>query len=246
MNSAISGNTQPSTGEAVLSSRGADDQLSLLGFSDSLGSLLRYLTLHPDERLYLRRLEQLYGAKSASHQRDLKRLVTLGALYRITSPEGARRVDYAIDQSWSLWPAIRSLVAQLSTPASLVREALRGVENIESAFVYGSQATGSARPDSDIDVFILGDRLVPKDLYRACANVAVLSGREVNPSSYTHIQLAERLGSGPSPSRRFLRDILSGPKEWVAGGVEALAPIAVAAGMAVEALANSSTRVAAT
>lgn len=219
---------------------GAPDRLALLGLRASLVELLRYVALHPDERVHLRRLEQLFGSKSASFQRDLRALVDLGALRRVEDGAAgpARRVQYELVRSWPLWPAIRTILAELSDPAVLVREAVRGVSGVEAAFVYGSQAKGQARPDSDVDLFLLGSAIDAKGLHRALAEVAALTGRQVNPTLYTPLKLAERLGRAESPSRRYLRDILSGPKTWVAGAVTALQPIAVAAGVPAAALGD--------
>jgi predicted nucleotidyltransferase len=203
------------------------DRLELLGFRGSRVDLLRYITVHPRERVHLRRLEQLFGPKSASFQRDLRALVELGALRRIDG--AARRVEYELVTSWQVWPVIRSLIAELSSPVALVREALRGVSGVDAAFVYGSHANGRARPDSDVDVFVLGDALDRRALHRSLAEVAMLTGRQVNPGLYTRMKLAERLGRPASPSRRFLRDVLAGPKTWVAGDEAALLPLAIAA-----------------
>jgi predicted nucleotidyltransferase len=205
------------------------DRLELLGLRGSRIDLLRYLAVHPGERVHLRRLEQLFGQESASFQRDLRALVELGALRRV---HGApNRVEYELVASWPSWPTIRSLLAELSDPAALVREALRGVKGVEAAFVYGSEATGRARPDSDVDVFVLGDALDRRALYRSLAEVTMLTGRQVHPGLYTRMKLAEGIGRADSPSRRFLRDVLAGPKTWVAGGEDAIRPLAAAAGV---------------
>jgi hypothetical protein len=215
----------------------SEDRLELLGFRPSLAELLRFLALHPTERVYLRRLEQLFGQKSASFQRDLRALVELGAIRPVAALHGdARRIEYEVVMSWPLWSAIRTIVAELSGPGVLVREALRGVDGIEAAFIYGSEARGEARPDSDVDVFVLGDAVDRKALHRALAEVGLLTGRQVNPGLYSRLKLAERLGQADSVSRRFLHDVLGGPKTWIGGAIDALRPIAVAAGVPAAAL----------
>jgi predicted nucleotidyltransferase len=216
----------------------SEDRLELLGFRPSLAELLRFLALHSTERVYLRRLEQLFGQKSASFQRDLRALVELGAIRPVDASHGdaRRRIEYEVVMSWPLWSAIRTIVAELSDPGVLVREALRGVDGIEAAFIYGSEARGEARPDSDVDVFVLGDTVDRKALHRALAEVGLLTGRQVNPGLYSRLKLAERLGQADSVSRRFLHDVLAGPKTWIGGAIDALRPIAVAAGVPAAAL----------
>jgi predicted nucleotidyltransferase len=219
--------------------RNSHEPLALLGLPASLVDVLRFAILHPDEPIYLRRLEQFFGARSASFQRDLHRLEALGALAKVPRDSAdARRVSYAVVRNWPLWPAMRKLMAELSDPIVLVQEALRGIAGVEAAFVYGSQASGRARPDSDLDVFVFGDAVDARAMRRSLAELSILLGREVNPSVYSRLRLAERLSADDGGSRRFLKDILTGPKAWVAGAAAAIAPTAIAAGIAAAAFAQ--------
>ncbi len=202
------------------------DRLALLGLRGSMVELLSYLMVHPGTMVHLRGLERLFGERSGSLQRDLRALVALGALQRVPS---GRQVNYMADPAWLLWSAIRSILCELADPTALVREALRGVPGVEAAFVYGSRAKGTARMNSDVDLFVLGDAVDIKALHRSLAEVEFITDRQVNPGVYTRMKLAERLGSAGSPSRRFLSDILGGPKTWIAGAKDALRPIAAAA-----------------
>lgn len=54
------------------------------------------------------------------------------------------------------------------TPALVakLREVLRDREDVHLALLFGSQARGKARPDSDVDVAVLGEDLNVFDLYR--------------------------------------------------------------------------------
>jgi len=209
------------------------DGLALLGIRGTKAELLRYLTLHPDEPVHLRQLEQLFGPRSASFQRDLKALTELGALRRRPSCGGAakRRVEYELVHEWSLWPAVRSLIGQLSDPVDLLRDAFRGLAGVDAAFIYGSFAYGSPTPVSDVDVFVVGKRIDTRAMHRALFAVSLLVGRQVNPNVFTPIRLAEGLGLLHSPSRRFLSDVIGGPKRWICGAADALRPIAAAAGI---------------
>ena len=91
---------------------------------------------------------------------------------------------------------------------------------------------GTARSGSDVDVFVVEEAAADRmALHRQLAEAAVLLGREINPTRYTIQKLAERLGNHALPGARFVRDVLAGPKQWVAGTPEVLAPVALAAGI---------------
>jgi predicted nucleotidyltransferase len=97
----------------------------------------------------------------------------------------------------------------------LLRLAVAQVPGIEAAFIFGSCARGDMHPDSDIDVFVLGDGMEGEPArYALSAGTLEASGllsREVNLVSYTHDQFARRSTGG------FLRSVLKGPKTWLLG-----------------------------
>ena len=52
-------------------------------------------------------------------------------------------------------------------------------------------------------------------LHERLQELAMLTGRQVNPGIYSYRKLAEGLGRPDSLSRRFLREVFAGPKTWV-------------------------------
>lgn len=100
--------------------------------------------------------------------------------------------------SCPLWPTLRRVVAQHSTLITLVREALQDVEGVATAFVYGSQATGTADAESDIDVFILGDAVDVRSMHHAFAEVSVLTDVPVGRRS-TRPHGSPSSSAGPMP-----------------------------------------------
>lgn len=205
-----------------------DDQLARMGFSAAMSALLRFFLVHSDEPMHLRGLEHLLGTGSRSLQRDLAALAELGALQR--RPGTGRRINYVVDKDWPLWPAIRALVVGLTHPSWLIRDALLTVEGVDAAFVYGSVARGTASADSDVDVFVVGDQVNTRLMHERLQEVAMLTGRQVNPGVYSYRKLAEGLARPDSSSRRFLREVFAGPKSWVGGSVSAVEPLAIASG----------------
>lgn len=201
------------------------DRFALIGWHTAFAHLVRYFVLRPEARPRLRELQRHLGLGSASVQRELRRLVEVGAIQRLVE-DG--QVRYAVAPRVKLWGALRTLVRELSSPAALVSEALRDVPGIDAAFIFGSTAAGSARQDSDIDVLVVAaDAVDTRALHRGLAEVGLLLEREVNPVRYTPQELARRLAGGT----RFVREVLEGPRVWVAGSPAAIAPIAAAAGV---------------
>jgi predicted nucleotidyltransferase len=207
----------------------AFDALALLGVSRPASQLLRYFGLRPDARPHGRYLQRLLALSGSQLEREIKALVQLGVLERI---EDGRLVRYAVTPHSKAWRAVRALMSDRADPGVMVREALRDVRGVEAAFLFGSAAKGTARKDSDVDVFILENQALDhRTLNRQLHEAEMLLNREVNTIRYTTQTLAERLGNHQHPARGFVREVLEGPKLWVAGTASALLPVATAAGL---------------
>lgn len=191
------------------------DPLSTALASGAMARLVRYFAVNPEARPHVRALERATGLRPRSLQNELARLARIGVLVR---EEEGTRVRYRLDESHPAWPHLRQLVRHLSRPADVLPFALVDVPGIAAAFIFGSHAKDTARVDSDVDLFVVGDDVDETELLRHTLEAGVLLDREVNVVSVTRAELAERLASG----RRFFRDVMQGAKQWVAGSPAAL------------------------
>jgi predicted nucleotidyltransferase len=203
--------------------------LEELGLSAAGAGIVRYFLLRPESRPHSREIQRVVGIGPASLQRELARLVSLDGLERTRD---GNKVRYSMGSNQKLWAALALLVETTSDPSSLVEEALRDVEGVSSAFVFGSAARGEHRAGSDVDLLVVeAAELDRTTLSRRLAETALLLGRHVNAIRYTERALAERLGDPSHPAEAFVRGILTGPKRWVAGTPDRLLSLATAAGL---------------
>lgn len=194
------------------------DPLSTALASGAMARLVRYFAVNPEARPHVRALERATGLRPRSLQNELERLTSLGVLVR---EEDGARVRYRVDERHPVWPHLRQLVRHLSRPADVLPFALAEVPGIEAAFVFGSHASGRPRDDSDVDLFVVGD-VDEDELLRRTLEAGVLFDREVNVVTVGRAELAERLAVGP----RFFRNVMEGPREWVAGSRDVLRSLA--------------------
>lgn len=192
----------------------AADPLSTALASGAMARVARYFAVNPEGVPHVRALQRATRLTPAALQTELSRLVTLGVLDR--RPDG-RRVHYALRETTPAWPPLRALVRALSTPADVLPYALAEVPGVDAAFVYGSHARGDVRPDSDVDVLLLGRDIDECVLYRHTLDAAALLDREVNVVHITPAELATR-----AATPGFWRRVLEGTKQWVVGSPEAL------------------------
>ena len=148
--------------------------------SPTQGKLLALLYLHPERRFTLTQLAQQLKVSVPTVMREANRLTEAGFLdeERI----GNARLLRASSDSPAFRP-LSDLLALTYGPLAVLSEALRPVEGIERAYIFGSWAAryhGEAGPvPHDVDVLVVGSasRAVLFDLSEATSRQL---GREVN------------------------------------------------------------------
>jgi predicted nucleotidyltransferase len=177
--------------------------------------VVTHFLVHPGSARHFRALQRHTGLSIHSLQRELSRLEALGLIHR---REEAGRVLFSARADHPSWAAFRVLLREHAPVADVVRDALFDVDGVEIAFVFGSQVRSDARPDSDVDLFVVGDDISGHRLGDALLRAQALLDRPIDVKRYTRRKLERSLVQGG----RFLRNVLDGPKEWLVGSDEAL------------------------
>jgi predicted nucleotidyltransferase len=181
--------------------------------------LVTHFLVHPESALHLRALQRHTALGIHSLQREVARFESLGLIRR---REEDGRVLFQAVTSHPSWDALRVLVRQHADPADVLRDAIHDVGGVEAAFVFGSHVRGDSRPDSDVDLLVVGDGVASHQLGDAMLRAQALLNRPVDVKYYTRRKLA----AGLAQKSRFLREVLSGPKAWLIGSADALPSVA--------------------
>jgi predicted nucleotidyltransferase len=160
--------------------------------------------------LHLRALRRHTGLGGRSLTLELDRLSALGLVRRV---ERAGRVQFVADQEHPAWSPLWHLARYSIGAVETLGDALADVEGLAAAFVYGSIARGDPRPDSDVDLFVVGEAVNRSQLAHATMAAGSLLGREVNVTLYRPSELAEQAADGEG----FVPAVLAGTKAWVVG-----------------------------
>ncbi|MEN6549895.1 MAG: nucleotidyltransferase domain-containing protein [Armatimonadia bacterium] len=193
-----------SWGEAVLG--------ELLG-SPTRARLLACLLLPGAKPSHIRELERHCGLPYGPVYRELKRLERLGLVH---GERIGNSTVYSAATDSPFLPSLRELVRRAVGIIPLLAEALDR-EDIAVAFVYGSVAAGQDRPDSDVDLMVIGeaDTYVVSD---ALADVTTQTAREITPVTYQEDEFRRGLSDGNS----FLSSVVRKPKIFLKGDEDAL------------------------
>jgi predicted nucleotidyltransferase len=175
--------------------------------------VLGLLLLAPDEALHGREIARRTGLPSGTVIRELNRLVDAGLLKR---DKRGNQSLFSAERSCPVFEEVAGMLRKTSGAADVIAGALTPMsEQIETAFIYGSFAKGTARAGSDIDVLIIGavdlgaviDTLHP---------VQKLVGREINPKVFSSREWQAK----QQAKNAFVTELRANPKIFLIGDTD--------------------------
>jgi predicted nucleotidyltransferase len=186
------------------------DAVSATLLGKTRGSVLGLLLTRPGEAFHVRQVARLTGAGLGPVQRELKLLALIGVLKR---QEIGRHVLYSAEPACPVHEELRGLILKTVGVSGQLRQVLAQLEDrIRLAFLFGSFASGTQHPASDVDLLVVGN--VPfAALVKALAKLQRRLGREINPSVYSPVEFTDKLQSG----HHFLTALKTAPKVFLIG-----------------------------
>ena len=181
--------------------------------SQTRAAILKTLFSAEARKVHLRELSRLTGLSAPNLMREAKTLAREGIL---VEEKDGNRVLYAANPICPFHDALKDIVAKAMDGVAL----LKGVFSQSAAkvvFIYGSRANGTARTDSDYDIFCIGDEGLRK-VTALLAPVRDAMGVELNPYVVDEREFRSRLAS----RNHFLEEILASPKVFLKGGDDEL------------------------
>lgn len=167
-------------------------------------SLLSAVLLRPERSFSLAELIEIAGPGHGSTQNAVRALVDAGI---IEAWQERRRPRYRANVKHVIYPELANICRKTFGIADVVAAGLARVAPCHTqAFVFGSIAKGTERPDSDIDVLIVG--------YLELGKVCVLAdeleqqlGRQVHFNVYDPEEWRKLLATDP-----VIQAIANGPR----------------------------------
>ncbi len=187
------------------------DGLGSVLFTNTQQRVLACLFGQPDRSYFSNELIKLTGAGSGAVQRELKRLSESGL---VTSEMRGNQRHFQANPRSPIFQELTQIVQKTFGLAHPIREALASYrEIIRCAFIFGSIAKKQDTVASDIDLFVISDKLSYSDLFNQLLGTEVRLGRGINTTIYTEVDVKQRLLDDSS----FLTRVLNQPKIWIIG-----------------------------
>jgi len=181
-------------------------------FTSTQQRVLGRLFVQPERSFYGNELIAAVQGGSGAVLRELSRLVAVG-LIRVTRVGNQKH--YQANPDSPIFEELRGIALKTFGVADVLRAALAPLaERIETAFVYGSVAKGSATSSSDIDLMVIGTDLAYPDLIELLQPAERQLSRPINPTLYTPGDFRKKREAGNA----FLNRVLEQPRILVMGG----------------------------
>jgi predicted nucleotidyltransferase len=176
--------------------------------------MLALLLLQPERNWTLQELADTLGAPQSSVHRELSRAETAGIIRRDAAARPHRFVAATDDP-------INEALATLLRRSVGVEEELRTAlerQGVLAAVIYGSWASGARRPDSDIDVLVVGDADL-RELRRVVRPIGKTAGRTIDLTILRPDEFRRLISDRSS----FERRVLEGPATPLIGELVSVA-----------------------
>ena len=188
-----------------------NENLSAALFGKVRRAVLGLFFFRPNESFYLRQITRIIGMGQGAVQRELKRLTEAGIITRIGQ---GYQVSYQANKNCPIFNELQSLMAKTAGLADVLREALTPLAiQIDTAFIYGSQANNTADVSSDVDLLIISDA-DELAIHRAIAQGEKHLARTVNYTLLDRREFKRRR----EEKGGFLERVVDGEKIFIVGG----------------------------
>jgi len=142
--------------------------------------LLDWLLSHSEESFFVRQMEHLIQEDSTNISRELRRLEQMGI---VQSEKRANLKYYKINPKCPYYKELKGLFLKTVGTPAVIKEVLKDIEGIDTAFIYGSFAKGQEDSGFEIDLFLVGD-IDEDELVESLSDLQSRLGRNINYSMY--------------------------------------------------------------
>ena len=185
-------------------------------FTKTRRQVLGLLFGNPDRSFYANEIMRFAEAGIGAVQRELERLTSVGLL---TVTKIGNQKHYQANRQAPIFEELRGIALKTFGVADVLRQALAPLaDRIVAAFIYGSIAKGADTARSDVDLMVVGDKLLYTDIFQLLAKAEKRLGRTINPTVYNRNELRRKLADG----NQFLNRILKRPKIYLIGSDDAI------------------------
>jgi len=150
--------------------------LDLITKSKIRQKIILFFIYNPQRRYYINETARLAKTSSGTAKRELERLKKAGIL---TKERENKLVYFKLNVANPILPDIKNIVDKTIGLEHILKKELARVKNIDFVFIFGSYAKNDFKPDSDIDLYIIGE-IKEGELYKKLRKAEERTNKMIN------------------------------------------------------------------
>ena len=150
--------------------------LNLITKSEIRKRIILLLIYNPGDSFYINQIARLVKTSAGNIRRELKKLEESGLL---TKEKKANSVYFEINTAGPLFDDFKNIVDKTIGLKNILEKTLEKAKDIDFAFLFGSYVKGDFGPNSDIDLYVIGD-ISEEELHQIIKKVEAKIYREIN------------------------------------------------------------------
>jgi len=167
--------------------------------------------------VHLREIERQSGLTIGTIRQEAEKLERLSLILK---HKDGNRSYYRANKQHPLYDLINKMVLRTFGIIGVLEKELTKFD-LEFAFVFGSVASGTNRPDSDIDLFLIGNTSL-RAISSTVSRVSLEIGREIN----SHVMKPEEFQKRKFEGEHFVARVLETPVLMIIGKEDELRKMA--------------------
>lgn len=170
--------------------------------------IFKYLFGIDASEMHMREIERKSGFAIGTVQQETMKLVKLGLVIKRVD---GNRTYFSANKNHPIYQDLHKLVLKTAGLADIFRKTLTHPK-IHFAFIFGSIASGTKTPKSDIDLFVIGE-LGLRDISKLLKEPSNQLNREINTITMTENEFINR----KLANEHFISQVLESPKLMIIG-----------------------------
>ena len=184
-------------------------------FTEYRSRVLGLLLLHPERSYYLREIARLTATVPGTLKREMDKLLEVDLL---TVKKVGNQNHYQANRECPIYEDLSNVLRKTSGLSDVLIAALLPLsEKIQSAFIFGSVASGKVNAKSDIDLMLIGD-VTYAEVVLLLHPLQEQLGREINPKIYADKEWSKLVKDNGA----FVHDVLRKQKLFIIGNEQQL------------------------
>ena len=153
------------------------------------GEILNLMFFNPDKKYYLAEVAKILGKESSAYQKHIESFIEDGIL--CDERVGNMRFFW-LNKNYHLYNEIKNIISKTIGVEAQLKNLLKEINSVETAFIFGSFATDKFNRNSDIDLFLVGEENQDA-IIKHITKLELEIGRSINYHIYSKKEVLDKI-----------------------------------------------------